>query len=340
MRAATSIPFKKLRFQSGFSLVELMVSMLIGLMVLGGVLQVILAGKKNYQDQHDISYIQDNTRYVMDILAKDIRLAGYKGCSNQGAAITNVIKTNVFTKLIGSDLSAGFKPLEGFDNVSVSEFTGNKSDADAFIVRRGGTEWEFPVKSHDSNNNKIAIWGTANFTKGQPMMLIDSSCQQVAVFTATDATSTEITHAASGNNCNSKLRGNYTCGGGSAGVGNKTFPVGSRLMPYVASGYYIANSSVNPSIPALKRMSLRVGTAGLETFEEEIAQGVSDMEILYGVTDNAGKVIGYRTAADVSDWSKIDAVQIKLTFQAPGKGAQPSMLTRDVTSTIQIRNEV
>ena len=71
------------RHQRGLTLVELMIAMLLGLFLLGGLLQIFISSKQTYRMQEGLSRLQENGRFAIDFMARDIRLAGYKGCSSQ-----------------------------------------------------------------------------------------------------------------------------------------------------------------------------------------------------------------------------------------------------------------
>jgi type IV pilus assembly protein PilW len=63
----------------GFSLVELMVALVITLILLAGIGQIFLSSKKSFTIQNALGRQQENGRYVMDTLAQDLRRAGYLG---------------------------------------------------------------------------------------------------------------------------------------------------------------------------------------------------------------------------------------------------------------------
>ncbi len=71
---------KKFRFntsQRGFTLVELMIAMLIGVFLMSGVIQIFLSAKQAYRLQENLSRLQENGRLAINLIAKDIRMAGY-----------------------------------------------------------------------------------------------------------------------------------------------------------------------------------------------------------------------------------------------------------------------
>jgi type IV pilus assembly protein PilW len=69
-------PFRR---QRGLSLVELMVAMLIGLILLFGVTQVYVSSKRSANAQEDLARMQENGRFAMDLITRDLRRAGYWG---------------------------------------------------------------------------------------------------------------------------------------------------------------------------------------------------------------------------------------------------------------------
>ena len=62
------------------ALIEIMIALLIGAFLLGGVLQIFVSSKQTYRMQEGLSRLQENGRFAMDFLARDIRMAGFWGC--------------------------------------------------------------------------------------------------------------------------------------------------------------------------------------------------------------------------------------------------------------------
>lgn len=65
------------RKQSGFSLVELMVAMLVGLVIVGSIIEVFASSKKSYQATDDSSLMNDNARYILTVFNNQLRMAGH-----------------------------------------------------------------------------------------------------------------------------------------------------------------------------------------------------------------------------------------------------------------------
>lgn len=62
---------------AGFSLVELLIAMVVGLVVLGAIYSVFTIQNKTFINQEQIVEMQQNVRAAMDMMSREIRMAGY-----------------------------------------------------------------------------------------------------------------------------------------------------------------------------------------------------------------------------------------------------------------------
>src|SRR5271166_3639085 len=76
MRAA---PLKALgRYaRRGFTLIELMIALLVGLFLLGALLTIVQANKQVFVSQNALAQVQDNERMAMSMMTDVIQSAGY-----------------------------------------------------------------------------------------------------------------------------------------------------------------------------------------------------------------------------------------------------------------------
>jgi type IV pilus assembly protein PilW len=65
------------RHQQGYTLVELMISMLLGLMLVSGFGSLFVQSQKNSTTQRSLSYMMDDGRYVLEVFGKELRRAGF-----------------------------------------------------------------------------------------------------------------------------------------------------------------------------------------------------------------------------------------------------------------------
>jgi len=63
----------------GFTLIELMVAMFIGLLLLGGLIQIFLANRAAYRVMEGAGFMQENMRFAVDRIAQSMRLADHWG---------------------------------------------------------------------------------------------------------------------------------------------------------------------------------------------------------------------------------------------------------------------
>lgn len=62
----------------GFTLVELMISMGIGMVILAAVTTTFMSQTRIYNAQEQINEMQQNARGVLDIISREVKMAGYK----------------------------------------------------------------------------------------------------------------------------------------------------------------------------------------------------------------------------------------------------------------------
>ncbi|MFC4727896.1 PilW family protein [Coralloluteibacterium thermophilus] len=66
----------------GVSLVELMVALAIGAVLMLGLVQIFAASRAAYQLSEGASRVQEGSRFAVDYLQRDLRMAGHFGCVN------------------------------------------------------------------------------------------------------------------------------------------------------------------------------------------------------------------------------------------------------------------
>lgn len=84
-------PFSTESDQGGFTLVELLITMVIGGVIIAAVYSTYLAQQKTYTEQEQVVEMQQNIRAAMDRLTRDIRTAGFDPTRSAGAKITTAL---------------------------------------------------------------------------------------------------------------------------------------------------------------------------------------------------------------------------------------------------------
>ncbi len=100
--------------QRGFSLVELMVAIAIGIFLLAGAITLFLNSKRTYTEQDDMARIQESLRFASQLISRDIRVAGYFGCAN--GISPERMENHIIAGATLLDLARG--PIQGFDRLN------------------------------------------------------------------------------------------------------------------------------------------------------------------------------------------------------------------------------
>ncbi len=309
------------RRQGGFTLIELMAALVVGLILMGGILQIFISSKNAYTVQEGLARLQENGRFALDLLSRDIRMAGYMGCPKLVVDPATQRPRNLTSTLNSAELPYHFAVgLEGFDGASgypaylLSQLgEPPRAGTDAIVVRSVISE-AIPVLVP---NNATTVYTALTGSLQAGDLLAIADCAKVRVFQAGSITGTgsmlAITHPATG------VPGNNPAAWGGAGdQGDGWFDAGAEVYPVQTRLYYIRR---NPdSIPALY---LKAGVGS----PVELITGVADMQIRYGVdlAEPDGAVNQYLTAAGVtaaSAWPRVISVHLSLLLQTDNNLAE------------------
>ena len=290
--------------QRGFSLIELMIAMTIGLIVLAGVGYLYLESRQAFRSMDNLSRMQESARYALEIMARDIRMAGYRGCASSNVEPKNVLVTPTG---FAYDFSV---PVNGFDATATAW-------SPALPTGTGGLSGSSILVGTDAITLRGAFGGGTTVTD-QP----GGSSAVVKVMAPNDFAPDDIVMAT---NCtlatvfqitNPYGKGDETVvhntGSGSPGNSTKDLGgifVGGELIKMQTKTYFIRNGANGR--PALWQLDNHKALGGDNP--AEIADGIENMQILYGSDANAdGIVESYSKADVVPDWKKVAAVRISL----------------------------
>lgn len=366
-------------YQSGIGLIELMISMLIGLFIMAGVLQMFSTSSQNAVANAGISRIQENLRYSVSRIAEDIGQSGNMGCisaslnangtfsgrepvENMLALETNPGEFYAFTEVVSGDESADGGTFPAGEV---------KTGSDTLRIRYVNHAVRIPVTAHNAATSfTVDAAGYAdqyaNLQQNQIVAL--ANCSKAYIFMiANDPTTSAgaISYAAgSGTNQHNNPDMEAVLNGTSSKYSIPIDPAAdSRAVSptYLYAGstgayqYFIGtsvaagnngdNCNDRPEFCALYRRT--------DGNSEELAEGVHDMQVEYGWTDTAGVL---RTGdADVvqaaSAWNLIDRVKVTFSFnsiestQGGGDRAATSnnldaVFDKTLTRTFNLNNQI
>lgn len=312
----------------GLSLIELMVSMAIGLVLVAAIGYAYLGGSAAYRQQEALARMQEGARFAFETLTYDVRMAGFTGC--RSTTSVNVLNGNDWYGNLFN------RALMGYETGTMPPGVGG-STADSLVVLRADNSKEYVVTGHNPLAAQFDVAGTHDLKQGE--ILVVTNCDHTATFQMTNPTTNNVVH----NSGNVTNPGNCTKGFGETAAGSGvpdctttngvayTFAPGSRLLRMSGNIYFIA---ANPAgVPSLYRQRLVASGGNAATTAEELVEGVEDMQIRYGVDTSSpatcsqsdGTVDTYVTASavtatapcatDEDDWKKVLSVRVSLLMR-------------------------
>ena len=330
----------------GFTLIELMVAMLLGLIVIGGVTSVFLAGQQTYRTNEALGDVGDSSRIAFELLARDIRDAGLSGCDNSNGRIANVLNNTTLWYTDWNDA------LVGYDDASTDPaLTGLSTGvpvagtSSVHVLSTAATDvsvtWSASGGSGSPANLKINA-ATSQLSTGQLIMVCDYD--HATIMQITDYSGNQVVVHNTGNKVSP---GNCTKGVGypplcTANGTTYSFANNSRIAVLTAVDWYIGTNPLGGK--SLYRLSVAYGASGAASgTPQEMVRNVTNMKISYLQPTSSGPGTAFGNAASVTNWAAVDAAQIQLTVNSANPRASVNNgapLQRIFTSTTTVRNRV
>lgn len=341
---------------SGLSLIELMIALTIGLIIMLGVVQVFAASRTAYQLSEGLARVQENSRFAMDSLQRELRMAGHFGCVNdqahdpQGTLATTFAAGGHpaldFARSIqgyeatntkpGDAVTLAATPSTGGDKYSPalpSEFAAaikNRVDGSDIVALRYLVPTGVPV---------TAVAGTV----AQPVFsfdpkrlaVLDSGVTDAGLFGVADCISATVFQARA---IDAKA-GTVTVGtapNNDVAIARNYQPGQAVLYRAETSILYVGYDATTKQSSLYRlRFTAKPGAALVAGPAEALVEGVENMQLLYGQDHGLSTVspTGYidrqGTATDVQasivpasrGWQRVGTVQLGLVVSSPDPAA-------------------
>lgn len=346
--------------EKGFSLVEMLVALALGLVLFTGVGHLVLASNKSWALQGELARIQENARLALGILSQDIRSAGFTGCPPQ-ASLANALYTESDNRrwMMHFDKGVLGIPFGGSSDESVIGHLDSNAISEAIVVHSIDQSRALSVSGYSASTATVTLASGHGFDEGDLLALVSRNCKQVSVFRAGSTTGgTSVFHPAGSSgslyNCTSLLQGHYNCHTSTFGA-DKLSDQGAVLSPLQSQAFYLRNSN---GVPTLYRKQAGEYVSGNSINAEALVEGIERLNLLYGVdSDLDGVANQYLAASDIglysSDWLKVVSVKLELLARsfsevAPlpqvyffaGQKVTPAdqYVRRSFMATIELRN--
>lgn len=291
--------------QRGFTLVELMVALVLGLILTGGVINIYISSKQTYRMQDNQSRLQENGRFALQYLAKDIRMAGYMGCNNFSAITPNIISTSpvaqafsTSTIIQGYDAGAWPAVPAAFPFAQPANYAAGTS---VVVVNFAISSGIFVVAPMPPDAASIFVSPNTVFKQNDIVFITD--CSSADVFGITNNTSgggpsMTLTHGASNNSPAPPAL-------------SKQYGTDAMALKFQTDMFYIGYIAGTTCPCALYRQTLS-GT-------DRLVDNVQDMQISYGVDTNGDSAADeYLPAAAVGAlWPSVISIRVNLLVTTP-----------------------
>jgi type IV pilus assembly protein PilW len=323
----------------GFTMIELMIAMLLGLIVISGVVSVFLAGQQTYRTNEALGDVQDGSRTAFEMLTRDLRYAAFTGCDNTNGRLANVINSNTAHWYANWAV-----PLQGFDDAStdsaLSSISGDgvpvKGTSSVRILSTVNTDVSVGSASGSPTSFNINAAST-QLAAGDIIMVCDfdhATLLQVASYSGTSV-GFNATASPTPGNCSTGLGYPTIC----SSAGNAyTFLPNARVGLMTAVDWYIGTNSLKGQ--SLYRLPLTYTATGVSvSTPQEIVRNVTGMQINYLQSSGTS----FTNAASVGSWAAVNAAQVTLTVQSTNTRASvnnAAPIVRTFTSTTAMRNRV
>lgn len=301
--------------QGGFSLVELMVTLVISSVLIGGVFATYLNTTQTERFAQALSRLQESGRFGINYLAKEIRMVGFRGCASFDDVILNVIAKNAPS---GADLFQN--ELVGFEANASTWTNGTQYESDPIAARLHTDIINIRRSSHidvtldgnmSADNANIQITPVKNNEIKAGDLIMISDCVNGDLFGAITisggASKQTIAHGKGTINKDNKL--------------SKAYQDDARIYKFTSISFFVGDTGRETSRgePIYALYQAQDGFDG-KFNKQEIIEGVENIQILYGALApdnttkylNATQINAASAATGTNQWANVASVQIAM----------------------------
>ncbi|MBN1378658.1 MAG: PilW family protein [Gammaproteobacteria bacterium] len=280
-----------LSFQKGFSLIELMISLVISLILIAGTASILVNNSSAYRSNDDLSRLQENLRIASQILTRDLRMAGYFGCADNMEELANPFEVSAPGSLLdttnayeGSESGGNWQPSDNSD-VTADILANTDAVTVRFLVGGAGLDVQ---TSMSTVTQDISIPAGNNLVQGAIAGIFD--CETTDIFQVANA--------------DASATGTVAHGTALA----KIYSDEASIAPASFVRYFIGDGANGPS---LFRQVFDPTTNG--TVTQELVEGIENMQILWGVDNDGDKRPDTYISADAGvNWPAVVSIRYAL----------------------------
>lgn len=311
--------------QSGMTLIEIMIAMTLGLVLIGGVIQLFLTSKQTFRMNAAMAAVQESGRYALETISRDLRMAGFQGCADPGSVSSESAVKND-------------SPTASLLQTAVTGSEGSAA-SDALTVQFASGEAVRLASNSDPVNAQIVVQSNPDaIAANDVVMMADCTTAHLVRVTSVAAGASDVTLT-------------YGAGENDLGKLSKAYaPASTLVMRFNSVTYSVAptgrTNARGEAISALFRQGLN------DAAPVELVAGVENMQIQYGERLADGSM-RYLDADDGGlDMSRVESIRIGLllveesasssqldnkTYILAGTSVAPEGSTEPVTHAVDRR---
>jgi len=341
----------------GFTLVELLVALVLGLVLVGGAINLVVTSRNTVRLTENVMRVQENTRTAFDLMTRDIREAGQIPCGipdtpNSINQIGNVIrdpKTSATTpwwadwnngSLVGFASGVDTPGIVAFGTATHERVNGT---AALSVMQAEGNEQVIVAQTLPlAANQEITLQSVSGLEADDIVMVCDTKAAAITQLgtVSTGLKAIDYQPAMTTYNCNANL-GAPTPADCIATI-PKEFEANGFAALLKTTFWYIGYNLQGHK--ALYRTHLKKQGGAIVVEPQEVLPDVVDLQIQYLTIDltdpaNPVKATDWVNADAIADWSKAAAQQVigvKLTLTFETEDAVSSTQTKVTRQSVHV----
>lgn len=301
------------RKSQGFTLVELMISVTLGMVLIGSLFQVISNHKMLTNTEMSLTRVQESGRYVMDMFTREIRKVGYHGCTDPSEMSVNVMSLSGVdsdfggTSLRGFEVGAGgvFSPAlsasDALNTIEGSSAGNARVGSDVLQIKYAQRTGAKLVSSTDASSAFVTVDSNSKKLEINDIAMI-ANCQSAHIFTITDVTKNTddftFSHSNAANSTTSMTPG---------------YADGADILAYKDLTFFIADTNRVTNDGMTVYSLFRKDST--EAVAQELIEGVEFMQVLYGQNLGAGQMRFVSAGTAGLDMQDVVAIRVAILLQ-------------------------
>jgi len=287
--------------EAGFSLVELMVGMLLGIILIAGAGTIYLSSKRSYVEVEQVAALSENARFAELLVTDSLRHVG-----NFGEVTADQVEADGSLSAVVDDCSGAAAAYDTANFLFAATADGSGNALGCITDAQPGTDVlvvKHVIPRPFSDGPRVG---------GDP----NDPLQSDGTIDTPSALDPQKTYVMTNN-----IGGILFDGGDTA----PTITTGGDIPGGVAWEYqFEIFYTRNANIPQLSRKVLAWNGAAMAVVTEDVVEGVEDLRLMFGFdSDNDGEVDTYSNVASIgTNWDRVESVEMFMLIRSATQDLQ------------------